>query len=177
MILSPDGDGLSAPAVVAFWVTACGAAPIGPAVVVVPPPRDPAALEAPPFGADAGAPKPAGAVAAIAWMTSEPEARARARKQRVPMIVFASAAWAVATVQMDRTVWSDPRVAALAARFVALRLELTDPEGDSEGYAQRYGVTSVPELVVLDDEGRTLDRVGGLASVDRVLAALRKADE
>lgn len=114
---------------------------------------------------------------AIAWETSEPEARARAHRQGLPMLVFAFAAWAAGSAEMDRAVWSDPNVVAVAARFVALRLDLTAAEGDAEGYAQRYGVVAVPETVVLDGEGRVVDRASGVANVERVLAALRKADE
>lgn len=163
-------------AAVAVFATACGATRVDPAVVDVPP-APPPERPAPAASADAGAPKPARA-RAIAWITSEPEARARARRGRLPLLVVATAAWAAATAEMDRAVWSDPRVVAAASRFVALRLDLTDAEeGDAEGYAQRYAVISVPEVVVLDGDGRVVDRVSGLATVDRVLAALRHADE
>jgi thiol:disulfide interchange protein len=78
---------------------------------------------------------------------------------------------------MDRAVWPDARVARAASRFVALRLDLTDAEGDAEGYAQRYDVPGVPTTIVIDADGHVVDRVVGSASVDRVLAALRKAEE
>jgi thiol:disulfide interchange protein DsbD len=94
---------------------------------------------------------PAGA---IAWETSEREARERARRGGLPLLVFARASWSAGSLEMERKAWVDPRVVAAARRFVALRLDLTDAEGDAELHAQRYDLTAVPMTVLFDARGR-----------------------
>jgi thiol:disulfide interchange protein len=111
----------------------------------------------------------------IAWETSERDARDRARQQRVPLLVFVRAAWALASIEMEREAWADPRVAALALRVVPLRLDVTSGEGDAELYAQRYGISGVPETILLDPGGRPLTRLLGRVDADRLFAELTRA--
>ncbi len=93
------------------------------------------------------------AFGAIAWETSEVDARARAKKRGLPLVIFACAAWSAACHAMERDVWTDARVVALAPRFVCLKIDLTDAEGDAELVAQRLGVAGVPMTLVLDVDG------------------------
>jgi thiol:disulfide interchange protein len=90
---------------------------------------------------------------AIVWETSEVDARARAKKRGLPLLIFACAAWSAACHAMERDVWTDPRVVALAPRFVWLKIDLTDTEGDAELVAQRLGVAGVPMTMVVDSDG------------------------
>ena len=164
---------------------ACGAAPGSassapvssfPLVTIVP--ADPA----PPSAAVASvAPSPAPAppeLAAIAWATSERDARDRARRQNLPLLVYVRADWATACLAMERGAWRDPRVIAEARRFVPLRLDVTAAEGDAELYAERYGVNSIPEIVVVDPAGRTLARSRGAPTTDALVSLLHGvADE
>lgn len=114
------------------------------------------------------APAPAGAAApsraddasaraapgAIAWETSEREARERARRNGLPLLVYARAAWSADSLEMERKAWVDARVVAAARGFVALRLDVTTTEGDAELHAQRYGLTAVPMTLLFDARGR-----------------------
>jgi thiol:disulfide interchange protein len=120
--------------------------------------------------------RPAQAFAAqMAWITSEQDARDRARKQSLPLLVYVRADWAVACLEMERRTWLDPRVAAAARPFVALRLDVTEAEGNAELYAQRYGVSGVPEILVVDPTGRTVARSVGSSSIDELVKLLRDA--
>jgi thiol:disulfide interchange protein len=115
---------------------------------------------------------------AIAWETSEPDARARARSRRLPFLVYACAEWSVPCLELDRTVWRAPGVVAAARRFVALRLDLTSAEGDAELFAQRYELTAVPTILLFDAEGRRAASLRGYVDADRLAAELaRVADE
>jgi len=109
------------------------------------------------------------------WETSEPEARAKARRGSRPMIVWARAEWAAPVLQMERSTWTDPRVAAAAQGFVALRLDLTEAEGEAELYAKRYGVDTMPMIIVLDSKGQQVAVVRGMADVAVIVGALEKA--
>jgi thiol:disulfide interchange protein len=114
-------------------------------------------------------------VAPIAWMTSERDARDRARLQSLPLLVYVRADWSVPCIDLERRAWVDARVLAEARRFVPLRLDVTAAEGDAELYAQRYGVRMIPEIIVVDSAGRILARSAGLPSVDELVSLLRGA--
>ncbi len=108
-------------------------------------------------------------------MTSERDARDRARAQNLPLLVYVRADWAAPCLAMERGAWLDPRVAAASRRFVALQLDVSEAEGNAELYAERYGVDRIPEILVVDPAGRTLATTGGLASADELVTFLREA--
>jgi thiol:disulfide interchange protein DsbD len=87
------------------------------------------------------------------------------------------AAWDAAGVTMERKVWTDPRVEAAARPFVALRLDLTDAEGDAERYAERYEVTGLPVTILFDAHGRRTATLVGYQDPDRLASTLRTAAE
>jgi len=126
------------------------------------------------------APRPsarAPAAAPIQWVTSEREARERARRNALPLLVWVRAEWAAAALQMERKTWVDPRVARAAAAFVALRLDVTDAEGDAELLAQRYAVDTTPATIVFDAAGRKVAVLRGFTDVEALVAALTHAAE
>jgi thiol:disulfide interchange protein len=113
----------------------------------------------------------------IAWETSEPDAKAKAKRSGRPMIVYLRAAWAVASIQMENEVWSDARVIRAGRRFVPLMIDVTAAEGDAELYAVRYAIPTVPATVVLDSSGARVALLPGLVKVEALLSALEKASE
>jgi thiol:disulfide interchange protein len=112
---------------------------------------------------------------AIAWMTSERDARDRARLQSLPLLVYVRAAWSAACLDLERSAWLDARVLAETRGFVPLRLDVTAAEDDDELYAQRYGVRAVPEIIVVDPTGRVVARSAGAPSVDDLVSLLHGA--
>jgi predicted Zn finger-like uncharacterized protein len=139
----------------------------------------PAADSAATLGSNASvassAPSKPAPLAPIAWMSSERDARDRARLQSLPLLVYVRADWSVPCIELERRAWVDARVLAEARRFVPLRLDVTAAEGDSELYAQRYGVRGIPEIIVVDPSGRTLARSAGTPSVDELVNLLHGA--
>ena len=141
-------------ALVAPALSACAAAAPAPVTLQV------AATPAPaPAGAASARPRREGGrvaapVGAIAWETSERDARERARRGGLPLVVFARASWSAGSLEMERKAWAEPRVVAAARGFVALWLDLSDGEGDAELYAQRYEISALPMTVLFDARGR-----------------------
>ena len=112
---------------------------------------------------------------AIVWMTSERDARDRARLQNLPLLVYVRADWAAPCRALERGAWLDARVLAEARGFVPLRIDVTAAEDDAELYAQRYGVRTIPEVIVVDPAGRTLARSAGAPSVEDLVSLLHGA--
>ena len=169
---------------VAFLVAgiACGSAPgptgsgplTSPPVIVIPPDES-APTPAPPVPV-ASSPRPAAPrAAAIAWITSERDARDQARRKNLPLLVYVRAAWAAPCLAMERGAWRDPRVIAAASSFVPLQLDVTEADGNAELYAQRYGVERIPEILIVDPAGRTRATSGGAAAAEELVTFLRNA--
>lgn len=115
--------------------------------------------------------------APIVWLASERDARERARRTGAPLLVYARAAWSAAALDMERRAWPDPRVLAAARSFVALRLDLTDAEGDAELYAQGYALTAIPTTLVFDAHGHQVAALTGSVDPAALAAALTEASQ
>jgi thiol:disulfide interchange protein len=75
---------------------------------------------------------------------------------------------------MERVVWTDPQIIALAQRFVLLRIDVTDTEGDAEAFAQTYGITSVPEIIV-HEPGGNATAIPGAPTAEALIPLLRRS--
>lgn len=120
--------------------------------------------------------KPEAEAPPIAWETSEPDARDRSKRRSQPLLVYLRADWSAASLREERDVWTDPRVAAEARRFVALRIDLSSTAGDADGYLSRYGIDVVPTTVVFDGSGRRVAALAGEIDVAPLLAVLASVD-
>jgi thiol:disulfide interchange protein DsbD len=86
--------------------------------------------------------------APIAWRTDEAAARAEARAAGKPLLIDFVAGWCAACTLLDEQTWSDPEVReAVAARFVPLRVDLSD-EDATRALAARYRVKSLPTVLI-----------------------------
>jgi thiol:disulfide interchange protein len=113
----------------------------------------------------------------IAWTHSLDEARAQAADEHKPMIVFVRAAWSKPSIVMDTTIWQDPRILAEAARFVALRIDLTQNyDGQIPDAYKDYDIRGVPTTIIVSSTGAILGRFGmGQARSAEIAAAMRDA--
>lgn len=121
--------------------------------------------------------EPARASERVAWERAEPDARARARREGRPLLVYLRADWSAGSLWMERELWSDPRVVAAARAFVALELDVTRAEGDAELVAQRYGANKLPTIALFDREGRSVASLSGEQRPEALLTALSAAAE
>ncbi|MFT3772099.1 MAG: thioredoxin family protein [Minicystis sp.] len=115
------------------------------------------------------------AATSIAWMTSERDAREKARRLGLPLLVWVRAEWAATALEMERKTWAEPRVVQAAAPFVALRLDVTEAEGDAELLAQRYAVDSMPATILFDASGHKAAVLRGYTDAAALAAALSRA--
>src|SRR5262249_52272143 len=147
---------------------------------IVIPMADPPALAtaaAPSPGASTSSEPPQRELPAIAWIGSEPEARERARRLGLPLLVWARADWSAATIEMERKVWTDARIRDAARPFIALRLDLTAAEGDAQRYAERYELTAMPSVILFDARGERVVVLTGFREVLTLVEALHRAAE
>ncbi|MBK9265200.1 MAG: thioredoxin family protein [Polyangiaceae bacterium] len=109
------------------------------------------------------------------WETNARDARERARRERLPLVVYVRADWSAGALAMDRDVWSDPRILFHPLALVPLRLDVTGGP-DAELLADEFRVQAIPTTILVDADGGEAMRLEGARSVDEVLSALRNLE-
>ncbi len=97
-------------------------------------------------------------------------------RDKLPMLVYVRADWSAASLEMDRVVWSDPRILFQSHPVVPLRADVTDGP-DAELMAAEFHVNAVPSVILLDENARELVRLEGPRSVEEVLTAMRAVED
>ncbi len=102
-------------------------------------------------------------------------ALSEARAAGKPALLDFRADWCSACEDLDRHTLSDPKVRAEAARFVAIRVDCTEPDV-SRAVEQRFGIVGLPTVVFVDGRGEVLrsPRALGFVDADELVALLRQ---
>lgn len=99
----------------------------------------------------------AGEENALIWGTDWKEARERAGREARPILLDFTAKWCAPCRAMDSEFWLRPEVRALAERFVRVRVDF-----DTQLILRkRFGVDSIPNVIVLDPWETSLGRLKG----------------
>ena len=110
------------------------------------------------------------------FLVDEAHAREEALRQARPMLVVFAADWCVPCRLIEADALSDPRVRdRLATEFIALHVDVTEETRETRELLARYRVRGVPALLLLDAEGRELERVEGYLDADALLERLTRA--
>jgi thiol:disulfide interchange protein DsbD len=117
------------------------------------------------------------AAQSFTWLHSEAEALALAKAEGRPVIIDFWAEWCTACKELDKIAWSDPRVKAAAARFVAVKVDATETTDEVERLAAKYDVPGMPTVIFIDAQGREVrQRVIGAIEADEMLQRLEAVD-
>lgn len=116
------------------------------------------------------------AATSIVWTASHEEGLTRAKAGGKAMMIDFTAEWCTGCKELDAHTFPDPRVAAEAERFVAVKLDATDPDDAMNALFARYGVMGLPTVVFIGPDGQVLEnpRVTGFTPPERFLALMQQ---
>ncbi len=112
------------------------------------------------------------------WRSDEHEAQREARAYGKGLLVSFFAEWCDECRRLERDTLRDPEIRrAVVNRFVPLRIDLTEETRENREQSERYAVSRVPSLLVLDASGRELYRFEAYVPRDTLLGILAPTPE
>jgi thiol:disulfide interchange protein DsbD len=154
-----------------FFVLAVGCASSAPPTGIVDVPPPPSAD--PSQASDAPLARATASWGRGQWLTDEAAGHEVAKAQRAPLLVDFRASWCTACLELERTSYPDPAVAAELGRFVLVRIDATNDEDPAvKALIARYGVVGLPTLVLFDGTGREVKRVDDFVPPEKLASIL-----
>ena len=112
--------------------------------------------------------------AAVTWVdVSLDEGIARSSRSGSPVFMLFVADWCGFCHKLERETLSSPVVGEVLLSYVSLRFDVETPRGAEA--ARRYGVESLPTILVLDAQGTVVDRTTGMISEKDLLTFTDRA--
>lgn len=107
----------------------------------------------------------------ITWGNSLAEGLTLALSSKKPLMVDFYAEWCHWCKKLDKDVYTDAQVSALAKEFVCVKVD-TDKAGAD---ASKYGVQGLPTIVFMNADGTVIDKIVGYNPAPEFAAAMKKA--
>jgi len=99
----------------------------------------------------------------IAWQRDIQRAFDDARADDKLIIADVYTDWCGWCKKMDKTIYSDAMIVALSRQYTFVKVNAED-RGQGQSFAREMGVTGYPTTIVLDAQGRVLDKAVGYIS-------------
>jgi thiol:disulfide interchange protein DsbD len=119
---------------------------------------------------------PASAPARIAFQPYDASLLEAAKSSHRPVVIDFAATWCIPCREMDSTTFVDPNVRSAAARFVALKADVTAQDDKTDRLTREFGVQGVPTAVFIDSQGQIRKRVAGFINSRDFVDDLRQID-
>ena len=119
-----------------------------------------------------GAPK-----STVVWTPYSVQAVERSVAEHKSVVIDFFAEWCISCHELDRDVFSDPKIAAQLKELTTLRVDATDQDDPAvQEVITRYDLIGFPTVIFLDDMGREIEdtRVTGLTAAKEFSKSLTR---
>jgi thioredoxin-related protein len=105
------------------------------------------------------------------WVTDFNQALAEAKQGSKPIFLDVYAEWCTWCHKLDKEVYSDPKFNEYTKNYVLARIDSEDG-GQGSNIAAKYGVDSLPTMMVLNSQGKVLNRITGFFTTPKLIEEL-----
>jgi thiol-disulfide isomerase/thioredoxin len=113
----------------------------------------------------------------LVWLNNLEEASAIAKAKHKMVLVDFYTTWCGPCKMMDRETYSDPAIVqCMNQGFVPVKINAEGAEY-GEAVAMKHGITGYPTMLILDGNGKVVDKVRGFAKAKPFLMALQSVNQ
>ena len=109
----------------------------------------------------------------IVWAPSFEAGVRKAKTKDLPMMIDIYTDWCGWCKKLDKDVYTNAQVVALAKQFVSIKL---NPEKDKKN-GKLFQVDGFPAIIFTDSKGKEIRRIGGYKPAEQFLGEMKKALE
>lgn len=107
----------------------------------------------------------------INWLSSYDQALGESEHSGKPVFVDCFADWCVWCHILDDEVYSNPKVIRFLQNYIPLRIDIEDQK-EGTRLAEQFRIEGLPLLLVIDSNGKLLNRISGFLDADALIADL-----
>ncbi|HEY6394092.1 MAG TPA: thioredoxin family protein, partial [Candidatus Binataceae bacterium] len=119
---------------------------------------------------------PGRAPAQIQFARFSPDQLQSAQAEHKPVLIDFSADWCIPCREMEHSTFIDPAVVKEAGRFVTMRANLTSQDESSQELISKFDIQGVPTTLLIDSDGKIIQRKVGYLGPHELLDYLRHVD-
>ena len=108
------------------------------------------------------------------WQKFSIQAYETSLKNNERMVIDFYADWCIPCKELDALTFSDKSVINEMGRFTNYKVDMTITTDENESLRKRFDVIGMPTVLIIDSEGKVVNRITGFVNADEFLSFIRE---